>query len=301
MEPIDKLETKENFVANMKFEPDLAERIIQLSIANGYFQDKDFVLQLIETHPDLDIIQQILELSDELLNKEFALQLIKANPDCYKVSIDKWEKLKEIREVSLFAVQKDKYNLSYIPDKFNNSPFLIDAFGHNVSLLNEFLPIWKTRPMLIRRVYELNPDILDEISPTIYNQVDYVNVAFPTWKADLKLIKHILVLNPALFNELDPSMYDNPELFEFIRQEKIPLAILNKGIPQQEQFKERMRDLVSLALTQRRPWNIGTMGYNEGLTMQRNLGGPTHRRRGTIGGKRRRKTKRRTYGSAPPL
>jgi hypothetical protein len=276
MEPpsIDLLETPENYVANMKFhnESDIAERIIQLSIVNGF------------------------------LNEAFALQLIEANPNCYELFADpQWEDLKNNRNISLFAVQKDDSNLVFVPDELKDDDFFVDAFGHDVRRLDEHLPHWRTDLMLIRRIYELNPNILNEIDSTLYDDVTDVNIVFPRWKTDLKLIKHILKWNPELFNELDPSMYNNPELFEFVRQKKIPLCVLNKGIPQQEQFKARMRDLVSLALTQRRPWNIGKMGYGEALTMQRNLGGPTYKRRGTIGGKRRKKTKRRTYGSAPPL
>lgn len=271
MEPpsIDRLETPENFVANMKFhdDPEMAKQIIRVSIANGF------------------------------LNEDFALQLIQANPRCYELDFEEgeeeWGSFKKKRNIALFAVQKDDYNLVFVPENLKDDNFFVEAFGHDASLLDEHLPDWRTTLMLIRRIYELNPDILNEIDYTLYEDVSDVNIVFPRWKTDLKLIKHILKWNPELFNELDPSMYNNPELFEFVRQKKIPLCVLNKGIPQQEEFKARMRDLVSLALTQRRPWNIGKMGYGEALTMQRNLGGPTYRRRGTIGGKRRRKTKRR--------
>jgi hypothetical protein len=273
---IEDLETKENFVANMKFDPDLAENIIVRSIANGF------------------------------LNEEFALQLIEANPHCYALYIEEaeeWEALKNNRNITLFAVQKDASNLFVVPDKLKDEDFFVEAFSQNESLLDKHVPHWRTDPMLIRRIYELNPNILNEIYATLYEDVSDVNIVFPTWKTDLKLIKHILSYNPELFNEVDPSMYNNQELFEFIRQKKIPLCILNKGIPQQQEFKARMRDLRTLALTQKRPWNIGSrvpIGLPAGYNVQALLGGPTYKRRGTIGGKRKR-TKRRTYGSAPPL
>ena len=46
--PIDELETRENFIANMAFDIDLAERILELSVANG-FLTVEFALQLIVT------------------------------------------------------------------------------------------------------------------------------------------------------------------------------------------------------------------------------------------------------------
>lgn len=267
---IEEVATRENFVANMKSaEPDLAVRIIVRSIVNVF------------------------------LNEEFALQLIEANPHCYEFYIEEaeeWEVLKKNRNIALFAVQKDASNLFFVPDELKDEDFLVEAFSQNESLLDEHVPHWRTDPMLIRRIYELNPDILNEIDSTLYEDVSDVNIVFPSWKTDLKLIKHILSYNPELFNEVDPSMYNNEELFEFIRQKKIPLCILNKGIQQQEEFKARMRDLRTLALTQKRPWNIGSrvpIGLPAGYNVQALLGGPTYKRRGTIGGKRKRRTKRR--------
>ena len=86
-------------------------------------------------------------------------------------------------------------------------------------------------------------------------------------------------------------MYNNPELVEFIRREKIPLSLLSKGIPQQQEFKARMRDLRSLALTQKNP--LGYMGYRPAFNTQSYLGGPKLPRGGKTKRKRKRKTKRR--------
>jgi len=272
MEPpsIEEVKTRENFVANMKFhsDPDISIRIIELSEENGF------------------------------LNKEFALRLIEARPDCYGLYAgEEWEDLKKNRNIALFAFQKDDSILEFVPDELKNEDFFVEAFSNNERLLDKHVPHWRTDLMLIRRIYELNPDILNEIDTTLYEDVSDVNIVFPTWKTDLKLIKHILRYNPELFNELDPSMYNDPELFEFIRQKKIPLCILEKDIPQQQKFKARMRDLRSLALTQKRPWNIGSrvpIGLPAGYNVQALLGGPTYKRRATIGGKRKRRTKRRT-------
>jgi len=309
MPSIYQLETRENFVENMKSaDSDLAKRIIKLSLVNNYFKDeraKEFSLQLMEANPDIAEVIIKISIINRFLDEEFALQLIEANPDCYGLYAGKkWEDLKEQRNIALFAVQKENSNLDFVPDELKDEDFLIHAFSQNESLLDEHVPHWRTDPRLIRRIYELNPDILNEIDSTLYEDVSDVNIVFPTWKTDLKLIKHILSYNQELFNEVDPSMYNNPELFEFIRQKKIPLCILNKGIPQQQEFKARMRDLRTLALTQKRPWNIGSrvpIGLPAGYNVQALLGGPTYKRRGTIGGKRKRRTKRRTYGSAPPL
>lgn len=261
---IEEVGTRENFVANMKSaDPDLAVRIIELSEEKGF------------------------------LNEEFALQLIKANPQCYEFYIEEeWEDLKKKRNIALFAVQQDYHNLDVVPEELKDEDFLIDAFSQDERLLDEHLPEWKTEPRLIRRIYELNPDLLD-VDPIIYENVEAVNESFPSWKTNLKLIKHFVVMNPELFNEVDPSMYDNPELFEFIRQKKIPLSVLNKGIPQQERLKARMRDLRTLALTQKNPWNIGSMGHRPAYTVQHNLGGPAWPRGGKTKRKRKRKTKRR--------
>jgi hypothetical protein len=301
MPSIEDLETRENFVENMKSaDSDLAKRILKQSLVNNYFKDeraKEFSIQLMKANPDIaeDIIK--ISIINRFLDQEFALQLIKANPDCYGLYAGKeWEDLKEQRNIALFAVQQEKSNLVFVPEDLKDEDFLVEAFSKNVSLLDKHLPEWKTEPRLILRIYELNPNILNEIDSTLYEDVSDVNIVFPSWKTDLKLIKHILSYNPELFNEVDPSMYNNEELFEFIRQKKIPLCILNKGIQQQEEFKARMRDLRTLALTQKRPWNIGSrvpIGLPAGYNVQALLGGPTYKRRGTIGGKRKRRTKRR--------
>jgi len=233
MEPpsIERLETKENFLANMKYHNDLemATAIIERSIANEY------------------------------LNEEFALQLIKANPDCYKVDAgEEWERFREQRNVSLLAVQTDVSNLDYVPDKLKEEDFLADALSNHEHALNEHIPKWKESPYLIRRIIPLNPDLLFEIDPTLYSSIGRVNTAFPTWKTNLPLIKHFLRINPVLFNEVDSSMYDNPKLIEFIRNERIPVTVLNKGTSEQERFKQRMSDLRSVALTQKKPWNLGS-------------------------------------------
>ena len=275
MEPpsIEELETRENFVANMGFyqDMDIAERILELSVANGF------------------------------LNDEFALQLIEANPDCYKANGgEEWEQIIEQENVALFAVQQDETNLGYVQDELKSEEFLARALSNHGRTLNEVLPQWKNRPDLIRIINPLTEELLDQIDPEVFKDVEVVNAAFPTWKTDLKLIKYFLPFNETLFNEIDPYMYDNQQLFEFIRKEKIPLALLNKGIPQQERFKKRMNDLRTLALTQKRSWNIGSnvkgergnrflpMGLPTAYRVQYYLGGPKF----TRGGKRR-KTKRR--------
>ena len=275
MEPpsIEELETRENFVANMGFyqDMDIAERILELSVANGF------------------------------LNDEFALQLIEANPDCYKANGgEEWEQIIEQENVALFAVQQDETNLGYVQDELKSEEFLARALSNHGRTLNEVLPQWKNRPDLIRIINPLTEELLDQIDPEVFKDIERVNIALPTWKTDLKIIKYILPFNKKLFNEIDPYMYDNQQLFEFIRKEKIPLAILNKDIPQQERFKERMNDLRTLALTQKRSWNIGSnvkgergnrflpMGLPTAYRVQSYLGGPKF----TRGGKRR-KTKRR--------
>jgi hypothetical protein len=198
---IEEVATPENFVANMKFnsDPDLAVRIIELSEENRF------------------------------LNEEFALQLIKAYPQCYEFYIEEeWEDLKKKRNIALFAVQQDYHNLDFVPEELKDEDFLIDAFSQDERLLDEHLPEWKTEPRLIRRIYELNPNILNEIDSTLYEDVSDVNIVFPTWKTDLNLIKHILSYNQELFNEVDPSMYNNQELFEFIRQKKFHFPYLTR-------------------------------------------------------------------------
>lgn len=278
MEPpsIEELETRENFVANMGFyqDMDIAERILELSVAN------------------------------EFLTHEFALQLIEANPDCYKANGgEEWEQIIEQEDVALFAVQQDETNLPYVQDELKTEEFLASALRNHVRTLNQVLPQWKSREDLIRLIIPFNPDVLYQIDHVLFEDIERVNIALPTWKTDLKIIKYILPFNPALFNELDPSMYDDPELFKFSRRLKIPLSILNKGIPAQERLKEGMRDLRTLALTQKRPWNIGSrakvakdsektrflpMGTRSAYRMQEFLGGPKY----TRGGKKTR-TKRR--------
>jgi len=269
---IEELKTKKNFIANMDFyqDVDIAERILELSVEN------------------------------EFLTDDFALQLIDANPDCYKVYDEEWEKIIEQEDIALFAVQKDVTNLPYVPEELRDETFLARALSNHGRTLNEVLPQWKNRPDLIRIINPLTEELLDQIDPEVFKDIELVNAAFPTWKTDLNLIKYFLPLNEELFNEIDPYMYDNQQLFEFIRKEKIPLALLNKGIPQQERFKKRMNDLRTLALTQKRSWNIGSnvkgergtrflpMGLPAAYRVQSYLGGPKF----TRGGKRR-KTKRR--------
>jgi hypothetical protein len=238
MEPpsIERLETKENFLANMKYhnDPEIATEIIQRSIANEY------------------------------LDEAFALQLIDANYDCYKVDAgEEWERFRQQRNVALLAVQKDVSNLDYVPDELKEDEieykkFLADALSNHEHALNEHVPEWKKSPYLIRRIIPLNPELLFEIDPTLYTEggVGRVNTAFPTWKTNLPFIKHFIRINPALFNEVDPSMYDNPKLIEFIRNERIPVTVLNKGTPEQERFKQRMSDLRGVALTQKNIFNL---------------------------------------------
>jgi hypothetical protein len=291
------LETRENFVENMKSaDSDLAKRIIKLSLVNNYFKDeraKEFSLQLMEANPDIAEVIIKISIINRFLDEEFALQLIEANPDCYGLYAGKkWEDLKEQRNIALFAVQKEKSNLDFVPEELKDEDFLIDAFSQDESLLDEHLPEWKTEPRLIRRIYELNPTVLVEIDPIIYYDVKKVNTAFPTWKTDLKLIKHILLFNPELFNEVDPSMYNNPELFQFIRKNKIPLTVLNKRILQQTQLKGRMSDLRTLALSQKYPENLGSnikgretrslpIGLDAAYNIKSYLGGSRSRKRKT--------------------
>lgn len=278
---IERLETRENFLANMKYhnDPEMVTAIIERSIANDY------------------------------LNEEFALQLIEANSDCYKVDAgEEWERLKQKRNVALLAVQKDVSNVDDIPDELKEDErFLADALSNHEHALNEYLPEWKESPYLIRRIIPLNPDLLFEIDPTLYTEgVGRVNTAFPTWKTNLSLIKHFLRINPKLFNEIDNSMYDQPELIKFIRNEKISVSVLKKGTPEQERFKQRMSDLRSVALTQKRPWNLGSnvkdtegnlfppMGLRA-VSHVNNYLGDSKVGRGTKGTKKqkKRKTKRR--------
>lgn len=284
MEPpsIERLETRENFLANMKYHNDIemATEIIERSIANEY------------------------------LNEEFALQLIEANSDCYKVYAgEEWERLKQERNISLLAVQKDEDNIDYVPDQLKEDEieykeFLADALSNHAHALNQRLPEWKNAPYLIRRIIPLNPDLLYQIDSTLYSSVGRVNTAFPTWRTNFPLIKHFLQINPKLFNEIDPFMYDNPELIEFIRNEKIPVSVLKKGAPEQERFKQRMSDLRSVALTQKKPWNLGSnvkdtegnlfpaMGLHA-VSHVNNFLGDSKVSRGGTKKKKKRKTKRR--------
>jgi hypothetical protein len=306
MPSIYQLETRENFVENMKSADSvLAIHILKLSRINNYFKDeraKEFSLQLMKANPDIATSIIKISIFNKFLDEEFALQLIEENPDCYGLDAGKkWEDLKKKRNIALFAVQQEKSNLDFVPEELKDEDFLVEAFSQNESLLDEHVPHWRTEPRLIRRIYELNPDILNEIDSTLYEDVSDVNTAFPTWKTDLKLIKHILLFNPELFNEVDPSMYNNPELFEFIRKNKIPLTVLNKPILQQTQLKGRMSDLRTLALSQKYPENLGSntkgretrslpIGLDAAYNIKSYLGGSRSRKR---------KTKRRTYGSAP--
>lgn len=272
---IERLETKENFLANMKYHDDLeiATAIIERSIVNEY------------------------------LDEAFALQLIDANPDCYKVDAGaEWERFIQQRNIALLAVQKDVSNLDYVPDDLKREieyeQFLADALSNHEDELNKRLPEWKESPYLIRRIIPLNPDLLFEIDPTLYTEggVGRVNTAFPTWKTNLPLIKHFLRINPALFNEVDPSMYDNPKLIEFIRNERIPVTVLNKGTPEQERFKQRMSDLRGVALSQKNIFNLRSKGNRTpiglGAVTRVNdyLGDKTLRRGGKT--KKKRKPKR---------
>jgi len=273
MEPpsIERLETRENFLDNMKYHNDIeiATEIIQRSIVNEY------------------------------LDEAFALQLIDANPDCYKVDAGaEWEQLKEQRNIALLAVQKDVSNLDYVPDELKEEEFLADALSNHEDELNKRVPEWKDSPYLIRRIIPLNPELLFEIDPTLYTEggVGRVNTAFPTWKTNLPLIKHFLRINPVLFNEVDPSMYDNPKLIEFIRNERIPVTVLNKGTPQQERFKQRMSDLRGVALTQKNIFNLRSKGNRTPIGLgsvtriNEYLGDKTLRRGGKT--KKKRKPKR---------
>jgi len=208
-----------------------------------------------------NIITDILEHTPFLENKEFAVSLVDACPELYYFEyLENWQ---DNRDVALKAVQKDVNNLDMVPDDLKDDTFYIEAFApsaSNLSRLNDTVPEWRNNPTLASRVVALNPHYLTHLSRHLY-QVNTLDVIYPTWRTDVHFIIHALTINASLLNDVDPSMYKKKQLMLHVMQLKIPLRLLNKRTPEQQEFKEKIRSILHYETAQKHTSKLGK-SYN---------------------------------------